>query len=140
MNTLQFCLLVAVIQTASGFQLLNRKPATFTRHSKCGHLQVSHVSSTSCHMLMNAGSNSSSHSSQGFQSNGDENCTGCCIPAAHGLICPETIANMAKEARKNPVIQRFVETYHRYGPLACEDMLSDPDILPHLTKAMRDIA
>jgi hypothetical protein len=24
--------------------------------------------------------------------------------------------------------------------LACEDMLSDPDILPHLTKAMRDIA
>lgn len=56
---------------------------------------------------------------------------------AHGAICPETIAIFEKNS--NPAIQRFVETYHTRGPLACEDLLSDPEVLPHLTKAMRDI-
>ncbi|CAJ1892544.1 unnamed protein product [Cylindrotheca closterium] len=56
---------------------------------------------------------------------------------AHGAICPETIAIFEKNS--NPAIRRFVDTYHKRGPLACEDLLSDPEVLPHLTKAMRDI-
>eukprot|EP00980_Cylindrotheca_fusiformis_P014381 scaffold3827_cov179-Cylindrotheca_fusiformis.AAC.45 len=118
---------------ASGFQLVVKKSTS------CRRLQ------TSCFMLLNSNSSSYHHSSQVFQSRSgsDEDDTGYCIPAAHGLICPETIANMEREASgrtANPVIQKFVETYHRHGPLACEDMLSDPEILPHLTRAMRDIA
>ena len=62
-----------------------------------------------------------------------------CIPTAHGLICPETIATIEKSANSNPMVQKFVDTYHRFGPLACVDMLSDQEILPHLTKALRDI-
>lgn len=132
--------LVLFLPTASGFQLINENPSLWSRQSRIDHRQLSHLSLTQLPMLLNSNSNSSSHSSRFFQSSGDDYETGNCIPAAHGLICPETIANMEKEAGKDPVVRRFVETYHLYGPLACEDMLSDPDILPHLTRAMRDIA
>mmetsp|Transcript_44673 Transcript_44673/g.107721 ORF Transcript_44673/g.107721 Transcript_44673/m.107721 type:complete len:172 (-) Transcript_44673:541-1056(-) len=64
-----------------------------------------------------------------------QTCTG--LRMAHGAICPETIAVFEKNS--NPAIRRFVETYHKRGPLACEDLLSDPEVLPHLTRAMRDI-
>ncbi|KAL3943924.1 MAG: hypothetical protein SGBAC_002001 [Bacillariaceae sp.] len=70
-----------------------------------------------------------SHRSQDSSSTG--------LRMAHGAICPETIAIFEKDP--NPAIRRFVETYHKRGPLACEDLLSDPDVLPHLTRAMRDI-
>lgn len=116
------------------------------------------------HMLlnneMNSNSSSSQHQSKHYfqnqKANGEvtksstdgshyptSHCTGSQdssstgLRMAHGAICPETIAIFEKDS--NPAIRRFVETYHKRGPLACEDLLSDPDVLPHLTRAMRDI-
>ena len=65
------------------------------------------------------------------------------FPTAHGLLSPETVMrleeSMAGESRSKAV-QQFLKTYRRSGPLSCLPMLSDPDVLPHLTQAMRDIA
>ena len=36
-------------------------------------------------------------------------------------------------------VHSFLKLYRREGPLACLHMLSDPDVLPHLTEAMRDV-
>jgi hypothetical protein len=91
-------------------------------------------------MLKHGESSSHQHPSSSrisLSSSTDHDSLNSLIPMAHGLICPETIENLGKE---NSVVKKFVETYHKNGPLACEDMLSDPKILPHLTKAMRDIA
>jgi hypothetical protein len=66
------------------------------------------------------------------------------FPTAHGLLSPETVMRMEEmvddEAHASEALLRFLKQYRRNGPMSCLSMLSDPDVLPHLTKAMRDIA
>mmetsp|Transcript_28017 Transcript_28017/g.61738 ORF Transcript_28017/g.61738 Transcript_28017/m.61738 type:complete len:167 (+) Transcript_28017:56-556(+) len=62
--------------------------------------------------------------------------------AAHGILSPEIVARMDENTvngRSNPAVENFLLTYKRKGPMSCLEMLSDPDVLPHLTQAMRDI-
>jgi hypothetical protein len=64
-------------------------------------------------------------------------------PTAHGLLCPETVERMEEEITQhgehNPAVAKLLDRYHRYGPLSCVGMLSDPDILPHLTRALKTV-
>mmetsp|Transcript_30037 Transcript_30037/g.49865 ORF Transcript_30037/g.49865 Transcript_30037/m.49865 type:complete len:171 (-) Transcript_30037:1010-1522(-) len=63
-------------------------------------------------------------------------------PLAHGLLSPETVARMDEitaGGHGNEAVRVFLQTYRRKGPMSCLEMLSDPEILPHLTSAMRDI-
>ena len=62
---------------------------------------------------------------------------------AHGLLSPETVMRleeMRSSRKNNQALATFLSTYRQHGPLSCVPMLSDPDVLPHLTLAMRDIA
>ena len=62
--------------------------------------------------------------------------------AAHGMLSPEIVNRMDENTvngRSNPAVGKFLHTYRRKGPMSCLEMLSDPEILPHLTQAMRDI-
>jgi len=62
--------------------------------------------------------------------------------AAYGMLSPEIVARVDDNTinrRTNPAVHRFLRTYRRKGPMSCLEMLSDPEILPHLTEAMRDI-
>lgn len=62
--------------------------------------------------------------------------------AAHGMLSPEIVARMDENTingRSNPAVESFLRTYRRKGPMSCLEMLSDSEILPHLTQAMRDI-
>lgn len=62
--------------------------------------------------------------------------------AAHGMLSPETVARMDENTangKSNPAVVDFLRRYRKKGPMSCLEMLSDPDILPHLTQAMRDI-
>lgn len=62
--------------------------------------------------------------------------------AAHGMLSPEIVARMDENiinGRSNPAVDEFLRTYRRKGPMSCLEMLSDPEVLPHLTQAMRDI-
>lgn len=62
------------------------------------------------------------------------------FPTAHGLLSPETVMRMSQQqGRRNPAVVSFLDTYREHGPLSCLPMLSDPNVLPHLTEAMRDI-
>lgn len=58
---------------------------------------------------------------------------------AHGLLSPETVLRLEKMTSQPPALRKFLTTYRRDGPMSCLCMLSDPDILPHLTSAMRDL-
>ncbi|CAJ1932477.1 unnamed protein product [Cylindrotheca closterium] len=61
---------------------------------------------------------------------------------AHGILSPETVSRMAENTdfgEGNQAVSRFLSRYQETGPMSCLDMLSDADILPHLTRAMRDI-
>uniref|UniRef100_A0A7S2YFF1 Uncharacterized protein n=1 Tax=Entomoneis paludosa TaxID=265537 RepID=A0A7S2YFF1_9STRA len=65
------------------------------------------------------------------------------FPTSHGLLSPETVMRMEELAREggyqeSQALVSFFRTYKRHGPMSCLPMLSDPDILPHLTNAMRD--
>lgn len=65
------------------------------------------------------------------------------FPTAHGILSPETVSRMdelTNGGRGNEAVSTFLKTYRQNGPMSCLPMLSDPDILPHLTQAMRDIA
>ena len=65
------------------------------------------------------------------------------FPTAHGLLSPETVArieDLAAEGHGSDALVSFVKQYRSKGPLSCVSMLSDPDILPHLTQAMRYVA
>mmetsp|Transcript_14252 Transcript_14252/g.20053 ORF Transcript_14252/g.20053 Transcript_14252/m.20053 type:complete len:173 (+) Transcript_14252:252-770(+) len=65
------------------------------------------------------------------------------FPTAHGLLSPETVRRLEQMNRQNAcseAVTQFLSTYRRCGPMSCLPMLSDPDVLPHLTEAMRDIA
>mmetsp|Transcript_9603 Transcript_9603/g.13745 ORF Transcript_9603/g.13745 Transcript_9603/m.13745 type:complete len:184 (+) Transcript_9603:129-680(+) len=61
---------------------------------------------------------------------------------AHGLLSPEVVMRIAdsNDLEMNGALHRFLKTYKSRGPMACLSMLSDPDILPELTRAMRDVA
>ncbi|KAL3934970.1 MAG: hypothetical protein SGBAC_009423 [Bacillariaceae sp.] len=61
---------------------------------------------------------------------------------AHGILSPETVLRMAEitdQGEGNPAVSKFLSRYQTSGPMSCLDMLSDSDVLPHLTRAMRDI-
>ena len=60
---------------------------------------------------------------------------------AHGIMCPDTIAKMerATHGGNNRAVKAFLDRYHRHGPMSCMKLLSDPEILPHLTSTMRDL-
>ena len=65
------------------------------------------------------------------------------FPTAHGILSPETVSRMEYVTRggsDNVAVSTFLKTYRKHGPMSCLGMLSDPNILPHLTQAMRDIA
>ena len=61
---------------------------------------------------------------------------------AHGLLSPEVVMRIAdsNDLEMDGALHRFLKTYKSRGPLACLSMLSDPEILPELTRAMRDVA
>jgi len=66
------------------------------------------------------------------------------FPTAHGLLSPETVMRMEEMVEMNghtssAAVKQFLTRYRRNGPMSCLSMLSDPQVLPHLTKAMRDI-
>lgn len=64
------------------------------------------------------------------------------FPTAHGLLSPETVIRMeimTSGATRDEAVDYFLRTYRKDGPMACLHMLSDPNILPRLTEAMRDI-
>jgi hypothetical protein len=65
------------------------------------------------------------------------------FPTAHGLLSPETVMrleDLTAAGHGSDALVVFLDQYRRKGPLSCLSMLSDPDVLPHLTRAMRDIA
>mmetsp|Transcript_7634 Transcript_7634/g.13768 ORF Transcript_7634/g.13768 Transcript_7634/m.13768 type:complete len:172 (-) Transcript_7634:487-1002(-) len=62
---------------------------------------------------------------------------------AHGLLSPETVMRMERNSilrHRSDAVNYFLDTYKSHGPLACLAMLSDPDVLPELTEAMREIS
>ena len=61
---------------------------------------------------------------------------------AHGILSPETVQRMEEivdEEDRSEALKQFLDRYRRQGPMSCLPMLSDPDILPHLTMAMRNV-
>lgn len=46
---------------------------------------------------------------------------------------------MVDEQDRSEALKQFLDRYRRKGPMSCLPMLSDPDILPHLTMAMRNV-
>jgi len=42
-------------------------------------------------------------------------------------------------SKRDHAVDFFLETYRKEGPMACLPMLSDGNVLPRLTEAMRDI-
>ena len=61
---------------------------------------------------------------------------------AHGILSPETVRRMeqlVEEGDRSVALKQFLERYRRLGPMSCLPMLSDPDVLPHLTNAMRNV-
>ena len=62
--------------------------------------------------------------------------------AAHGLLHPHTFMKLREQYELHgggDAIRQFLDTYLESGPMACIPCLSDPDILPQLTEAMRSI-
>eukprot|EP00571_Detonula_confervacea_P013881 CAMPEP_0172301038 /NCGR_PEP_ID=MMETSP1058-20130122/3014_1 /TAXON_ID=83371 /ORGANISM="Detonula confervacea, Strain CCMP 353" /LENGTH=145 /DNA_ID=CAMNT_0013011027 /DNA_START=245 /DNA_END=682 /DNA_ORIENTATION=- len=63
---------------------------------------------------------------------------------AHGLLSPEVVMRIADthgdELEQGAPLHKFLKTYKSHGPMACLPMLSDPCVLPELTRAMREIA
>mmetsp|Transcript_35125 Transcript_35125/g.49894 ORF Transcript_35125/g.49894 Transcript_35125/m.49894 type:complete len:170 (+) Transcript_35125:364-873(+) len=61
---------------------------------------------------------------------------------SNGLLSPETVTKldqMTAAGERNEAISLFLDTYRQKGPMSCLHLLSDPDVLPHLTEAMRDL-
>lgn len=61
---------------------------------------------------------------------------------AHGLLSPEVVMRIADthDLEQGGPLHQFLKTYKSRGPMACLPMLSDPSVLPELTRAMREIA
>jgi hypothetical protein len=60
---------------------------------------------------------------------------------AHGLLSLDVVKRIAdsNDLEFNAPLNTFLKTYFSRGPMACLSMLSDPNILPELTKAMRAV-
>lgn len=63
------------------------------------------------------------------------------FPTAHGLLSPETVLRMEVTTHRgrDRAVDFFLDTYRRNGPMACLPLLSDQNVLPHLTKVMREM-
>lgn len=63
------------------------------------------------------------------------------FPTAHGLLSPETVMRMelTTPRGRDHAVDFFLDTYRKEGPMACLPLLSDQEVLPRLTQAMRDI-
>lgn len=64
------------------------------------------------------------------------------FPTAHGLLSPETVLRMEQMTSgtsRNEAVEYFLNIYRSEGPMACLPLLSDSDVLPSLTEAMRDV-
>jgi len=69
------------------------------------------------------------------------------FPTAHGLLSPETVLRMenrmkmqqgrGEEMVQSRAVNIFLERYKNEGPMACLPFLSDEEVLPRLTEAMR---
>jgi len=61
---------------------------------------------------------------------------------AHGLLSPEVVMRIAdtNDLVRGEPLHTFLKMYKSRGPMACLPMLSDPCVLPELTRAMREIA
>lgn len=63
--------------------------------------------------------------------------------AAHGLLHPHTVMKLQEKydngELKNDAVTYFLNTYEEFGPMACLPCLTDPQVLPKLTEAMRRI-
>jgi len=63
---------------------------------------------------------------------------------SHGLLSPFTVSFIADVCpeesldSQSKTLQSFLNTYRSAGPMACLHFLSDPHVLPILTKAMRE--
>lgn len=59
----------------------------------------------------------------------------------HGLLSPDVVMRIAdsEDLELSGPLKTFLNTYWSRGPMACLFMLSDPKILPELTKAMRAV-
>jgi len=57
-----------------------------------------------------------------------------------GLLSPRTVQRLTYncDVSTSRAVHSFLQTYESEGPMACLPYLSDPDILPELTRAMRD--
>lgn len=66
-----------------------------------------------------------------------------CFSTPNGLLSPDTIAKLdqmtAATGDRSKAIELFLDTYRQKGPMSCLHFLSDPNVLPHLTGAMRDL-
>mmetsp|Transcript_12099 Transcript_12099/g.26492 ORF Transcript_12099/g.26492 Transcript_12099/m.26492 type:complete len:211 (-) Transcript_12099:422-1054(-) len=66
------------------------------------------------------------------------------VPISHGLLSPYTVSFIAHVCVNEAIdcrsegLNSFLETYHSAGPMACLHFLSDPHVLPILTKAMKE--
>jgi hypothetical protein len=138
---------------------LRRKSSTATISSPVAaqQLQSSVVGSSSRTMLKYPGSNykvknpSSQQNQRSSKTKLSHSVLASCdtLPSfrtAHGLLSPETVMRLeamrstATVRNSNEALSTFLRTYRQHGPLSCVPMLSDPDVLPHLTLAMREIA
>jgi len=65
------------------------------------------------------------------------------FPTAHGILSPETVMRMEEmvefDGHTSEAVDGFLKQYRSNGPMSCLSMLSDPEVLPHLTRAMRDV-
>lgn len=66
------------------------------------------------------------------------------VPVAHGMLSPTIVMRLEELTRMhrhhNPALDSFLDSYYTKGPMSCVPMLSDPDVLPHLTMAMRYVS
>lgn len=63
------------------------------------------------------------------------------FPTAHGMLSTEIVGRMEQlncPESRSPALDFFLKSYRKEGPMSCLPMLSDPQILPYLTEAMRD--
>ncbi len=61
----------------------------------------------------------------------------------NGLLSPETVSVLERNAvffseGTGEAVEKFLYEYHNNGPMSCMTFLSDPELLPALTRAMGD--
>lgn len=131
------CLLVAVDAWAP-----NQKPFVKRAIKESSHKLTSAVpTSTARKMLKNTSFKTSNRKASLLSNSVLASCdTLPSFQTAHGLLSPETVMRLESTHPSNMAVRRFLKLYKSSGPLSCVSMLSDPEILPHLTTAMREMA